>query len=166
MKKFLKILTIIISITLVIQLGTISLNISQVQADVGNFKSYKSKSSSSNKSCKSSSPKTKIFKFHKSNSSSKKYYSSSKSYSNSSNNNYYYKNNTVNNENTNTKTNQSTTKNNPDYLYTILMYLAPFLLTKNMNNGYVRGGNLGFGGFIGIIVIIIIIIAIIKGKGK
>ena len=52
MKKFLKILTIIISITLVIQLGTMSLNINQVQADVGNFKSYKSKSSSSSKSYK------------------------------------------------------------------------------------------------------------------
>ena len=74
MKKFLKILTIIISITLVIQLGTMSLNINQVQAYVGNFKSYKSKSSSSSKSYKSyksSSPKTKIFKPHKSNSSSK-----------------------------------------------------------------------------------------------
>ena len=40
MKKIIKILTIIISITLIIQLGTISLNANQVQADVGNFKSY------------------------------------------------------------------------------------------------------------------------------
>lgn len=169
MKKFLKILTIIISITLVIQLGTMSLNINQVQADVGNFKSYKSKSSSSSKSYKSyksSSPKTKIFKPHKSNSSSKKYYSPSKSYSTPSSNNYNYNNNTVNNQNTNTQTQQAPTTDDTDYLYPILMYLAPFLLTKNMNNGYGRGGNLRFGGFIGIIVIIIIIIAIIKGKGK
>ena len=67
---------------------------------------------------------------------------------------------------TNNQTQQATTTDNTDYLYPILMYLAPFLLTKNINNGYGRGGNLGFGGLIGIIVIIIIIIAIIKGKGK
>ena len=81
MKKIIKILTIIISITLVIQLGTMSLNVNQVQADVGNFKSYKSKGSNSSSSKSSS-------KSHfKSNSSSK---SSSKKYKNNSSPKKYY----------------------------------------------------------------------------
>ena len=165
MKKFFRILTIIISIILVIQLGTMSLNISQVQADGGNFKSYKSKSSSSSKkSYKSSKPKSKIFKPHKSTFPSKKYYSPRKSYSNPSNNTNY--NNTVNNENINSQTQQITRYDDTDYLYQILMYLAPFLLTKDTNYGNNRGKKLGVGGLIGITVIIVIIIAIIKGKGK
>ena len=147
MKKIIKILTIIISITLIIQLGTISLNVNQVQADVGNFKSYKSKGSS-----KSSSKK------YKNNSSPKKYYSTP------SYNNYYNKTNDVTENNVqkypenNENISKSENTENIDYLYPLAMLISPLITGRWNGNGLSKG-----------ILLIIVIFAIIyyfKGKNK
>lgn len=148
MKKIIKILTIIISITLIIQLGIVSLNVNQVQADVGNFKSYKSKGSNSSSS--KSSSKSHFKSKSSSKSSSKKYKNNSspkKYYSTPSYNNYYNKTNdiTENNENI-------------DYLYPLAMLISPLITGRWNGNGLSKG-----------ILLIIVIFAIIyyfNGKNK
>lgn len=165
MKKIIKILTIIISITLVIQLGTISLNVNQVQADVGNFKSYKSKGSNSSSSkssskshFKSNSSSKSSSKKYKNNSSPKKYYSTP------SYNNYYNKTNDVTENNVqnysenNENISKSENKENIDYLYPLAMLISPLITGRWNGNGLSKG-----------ILLIIVIFAIIyyfKGKNK
>lgn len=165
MKKIIKILTIIISITLIIQLGTISLNVNQVQADVGNFKSYKSKrsNSSSSKSSskshfKSNSSSKSSSKKYKNNSSPKKYYSTP------SYNNYYNKTkdvteNNVQNYPDHSANNENISKSeNTDYLYPLAMLISPLITGRWNGNGLSKG-----------ILLIIVIFAIIyyfKGKNK
>lgn len=165
MKKIIKILTIIISITLVIQLGTISLNVNQVQADVGNFKSYKSKGSNSSSSkssskshFKSNSSSKSSSKKYKNNSSPKKYYSTP------SYNNYYNKTNDVTENNVQnypdySANNENISKSeNTDYLYPLAMLISPLITGRWNGNGLSKG-----------ILLIIVIFAIIyyfKGKNK
>ena len=161
MKKIIKILTIIISITLVIQLGTISLNVNQVQADVGNFKSYKSKgsnSSSSKSHFKSNSSSKSSSKKYKNNSSPKKYYSTP------SYNNYYNKTNDVTENNVQnypeniSRSENKENKENIDYLYPLAMLISPLITGRWNGNGLSKG-----------ILLIIVIFAIIyyfKGKNK
>ena len=161
MKKIIKILTIIISITLIIQLGTISLNVNQVQADVGNFKSYKSKgsnSSSSKSHFKSNSNSKSSSKKYKNNSSPKKYYSTP------SYNNYYNKTNDVTENNVqkypenNENISKSENKENIGYLYPLAMLISPLITGRWNGNGLSKG-----------ILLIIVIFAIIyyfKGKNK
>ena len=165
MKKIIKILTIIISITLIIQLGTISLNVNQVQADVGNFKSYKSKGSNSSSSkssskshFKSNSSSKSSSKKYKNNSSPKKYYSTP------SYNNYYNKTNDVTENNVQnypdySANNENISKSeNTDYLYPLAMLISPLITGRWNGNGLSKG-----------ILLIIVIFAIIyyfKGKNK
>ncbi len=165
MKKIIKILTIIISITLVIQLGTISLNVNQVQADVGNFKSYKSKGSNSSSSkssskshFKSNSSSKSSSKKYKNNSSPKKYYSTP------SYNNYYNKTNDVTENNVQnypeniSRSENKENKENIDYLYPLAMLISPLITGRWNGNGLSKG-----------ILLIIVIFAIIyyfKGKNK
>jgi hypothetical protein len=165
MKKIIKILTIIISITLIIQLGTISLNANQVQADVGNFKSYKSKGSNSSSSkssskshFKSNSSSKSSSKKYKNNSSPKKYYSTP------SYNNYYNKTNDVTENNVqkypenNENISKSENTENIDYLYPLAMLISPLITGRWNGNGLSKG-----------ILLIIVIFAIIyyfKGKNK
>lgn len=165
MKKIIKILTIIISITLVIQLGTMSLNVNQVQADVGNFKSYKSKGSNSSSSkssskshFKSNSSSKSSSKKYKNNSSPKKYYSTP------SYNNYYNKTNDVTENNVQnypdySANNENISKSeNTDYLYPLAMLISPLITGRWNGNGLSKG-----------ILLIIVIFAIIyyfKGKNK
>ena len=165
MKKIIKILTIIISITLIIQLGTISLNVNQVQADVGNFKSYKSKGSNSSSSkssskshFKSNSSSKSSYKKYKNNSSPKKYYSTP------SYNNYYNKTNDVTENNVqnypdHSANNENISKSeNTDYLYPLAMLISPLITGRWNGNGLSKG-----------ILLIIVIFAIIyyfKGKNK
>ena len=161
MKKIIKILTIIISITLIIQLGTISLNVNQVQADVGNFKSYKSKgsnSSSSKSNFKSNSSSKSSSKKYKNNSSPKKYYSTP------SYNNYYNRTNDVTENNVqkypenNENISKSENTENIDYLYPLAMLISPLITGRWNGNGLSKG-----------ILLIIVIFAIIyyfKGKNK
>lgn len=165
MKKIIKILTIIISITLVIQLGTMSLNVNQVQADVGNFKSYKSKGSNSSSS--KSSSKSHFKSNSNSKSSSKKYKNNSspkKYYSTPSYNNYYNKTNDVTENNVqkypenNENISKSENKENIDYLYPLAMLISPLITGRWNGNGLSKG-----------ILLIIVIFAIIyyfKGKNK
>lgn len=165
MKKIIKILTIIISITLVIKLGTMSLNVNQVQADVGNFKSYKSKGSNSSSSkssskshFKSNSSSKSSSKKYKNNSSPKKYYSTP------SYNNYYNKTNDVTENNVQnypdySANNENISKSeNTDYLYPLAMLISPLITGRWNGNGLSKG-----------ILLIIVIFAIIyyfKGKNK
>ena len=159
MKKIIKILTIIISITLIIQLGTISLNVNQVQADVGNFKSYKSKGSNSSSSkssskshFKSNSSSKSSSKKYKNNSSPKKYYSTP-----SYNNDYNKTNNVTENNVQNYPENNENTEN-IDYLYPLAMLISPLITGRWNGNGLSKG-----------ILLIIVIFAIIyyfKGKNK
>lgn len=159
MKKIIKILTIIISITLVIQLGTISLNVNQVQADVGNFKSYKSKGSNSSSSkssskshFKSNSSSKSSSKKYKNNSSPKKYYSTP------SYNNYYNKTNNVTENNVQNYPENNENTENIDYLYPLAMLISPLITGRWNGNGLSKG-----------ILLIIVIFAIIyyfKGKNK
>lgn len=165
MKKIIEILTIIISITLVIQLGTMSLNVNQVQADVGNFKSYKSKGSNSSSSkssskshFKSNSSSKSSSKKYKNNSSPKKYYSTP------SYNNYYNKTNDVTENNVQnypdySANNENISKSeNTDYLYPLAMLISPLITGRWNGNGLSKG-----------ILLIIVIFAIIyyfKGKNK
>ena len=165
MKKIIKILTIIISITLIIQLGTISLNVNQVQADVGNFKSYKSKGSNSSSSkssskshFKSNSSSKSSSKKYKNNSSPKKYYSTP------SYNNYYNKTNDVTENNVQnypeniSRSENKENKENIDYLYPLAMLISPLITGRWNGNGLSKG-----------ILLIIVIFAIIyyfKGKNK
>ena len=165
MKNIIKILTIIISITLVIQLGTMSLNVNQVQADVGNFKSYKSKGSNSSSSkssskshFKSNSSSKSSSKKYKNNSSPKKYYSTP------SYNNYYNKTNDVTENNVQnypdySANNENISKSeNTDYLYPLAMLISPLITGRWNGNGLSKG-----------ILLIIVIFAIIyyfKGKNK
>ena len=165
MKKIIKILTIIISITLVIQLGTMSLNVNQVQADVGNFKSYKSKGSNSSSSkssskshFKSNSSSKSSSKKYKNNSSPKKYYSTP------SYNNYYNKTNNLTENNVQnypdySANNENISKSeNTDYLYPLAMLISPLITGRWNGNGLSKG-----------ILLIIVIFAIIyyfKGKNK
>ena len=165
MKKIIKILTIIISITLIIQLGTISLNVNQVQADVGNFKSYKSKGSNSSSS--KSSSKSHFKSNSSSKSSSKKYKNNSlpkKYYSTPSYNNYYNKTNDVTENNVqkypenNENISKSENTENIDYLYPLAMLISPLITGRWNGNGISKG-----------ILLIIVIFAIIyyfKGKNK
>lgn len=162
MKKIIKILTIIISITLIIQLGTISLNVNQVQADVGNFKSYKSKGSNSSSSKSSSKSHFKSNSISKS--SSKKYKNNSspkKYYSTPSYNNYYNRTNDVteNNVQKYPESNENISKSeNTDYLYPLAMLISPLITGRWNGNGLSKG-----------ILLIIVIFAIIyyfKGKNK
>ena len=165
MKKIIKILTIIISITLVIQLGTISLNVNQVQADVGNFKSYKSKGSNSSSS--KSSSKSHFKSNSSSKSSSKKYKNKSspkKYYSTPSYNNYYNKTNDVTENNVQnypeniSRSENKENKENIDYLYPLAMLISPLITGRWNGNGLSKG-----------ILLIIVIFAIIyyfKGKNK
>ena len=165
MKKIIKILTIIISITLIIQLGIISLNVNQVQADVGNFKSYKSKGSNSSSSkssskshFKSNSSSKSSSKKYKNNSSPKKYYSTP------SYNNYYNRTNDVTENNVQnypdySANNENISKSeNTDYLYPLAMLISPLITGRWNGNGLSKG-----------ILLIIVIFAIIyyfKGKNK
>ena len=165
MKKIIKILTIIISITLIIQLGIISLNVNQVQADVGNFKSYKSKGSNSSSSkssskshFKSNSSSKSSSKKYKNNSSPKKYYSTP------SYNNYYNRTNDVTENNVqnypenNGKISKAENTENIDYLYPLAMLISPLITGRWNGNGISKG-----------ILLIIVIFAIIyyfKGKNK
>lgn len=165
MKKIIKILTIIVSITLVIQLGTMSLNVNQVQADVGNFKSYKSKGSNSSSS--KSSSKSHFKSNSNSKSSSKKYKNNSspkKYYSTPSYNNYYNKTNDVTENNVqnypenNENISKSKNKENIDYLYPLAMLISPLITGRWNGNGLSKG-----------ILLMIVIFAIIyyfKGKNK
>nr|MBB1522566.1 hypothetical protein [Clostridiales bacterium] len=165
MKKIIKILTIIISITLIIQLGTISLNVNQVQADVGNFKSYKSKGSNSSSS--KSSSKSHFKSNSSSKSSSKKYKNNSlpkKYYPTPSYNNYYNKTNDVTENNVqkypenNENISKSENTENIDYLYPLAMLISPLITGRWNGNGLSKG-----------ILLIIVIFAIIyyfKGKNK
>lgn len=165
MKKIIKILTIIISITLIIQLGIISLNVNQVQADVGNFKSYKSKGSNSSSS--KSSSKSHFKSNSSSKSSSKKYKNNSlpkKYYSTPSYNNYYNKTNDITENNVqnypknNENISKSENKEDIDYLYPLAMLISPLITGRWNGNGLSKG-----------ILLIIVIFAIIyyfKGKNK
>ena len=157
MKKIIKILTIIISITLIIQLGTMILNVNQVQADVGNFKSYKSKGSNSSSS--KSSSKSHFKSKSSSKSSSKKYKNNSspkKYYSTPSYNNYYNKTTDITQNNENISKSENT--ENIDYLYPLAMLISPLITGRWNGNGLSKG-----------ILLIIVIFAIIyyfNGKNK
>lgn len=161
MNKFLRILLIIISTTLIIQLGTATLTNNQVYADVGNFKSYKSKGGSS------SSKSSKTYKSKGSNSSSKKYKSNwnYKPYSSSSNSTYK-SNDKSNYDSSSSSQNQATKKE--DESKDILSYILPFFIANHFFTNFLGGNgrsNIGTG-ILGIAIIVIIIIAISKGKNK